>query len=144
MALPFESEQLVGVAEAARMLHLSRPALVKRSKANDFPQPLARLAAGPVWARESIVAYAKARAQAYEERPGVEALAAEGEFLSVEDAAATIGTTPGQLRAVAAGFTLPGGKYRFRDGELIGVHRSDLGLIARILGAQPVETAVMP
>lgn len=68
-------EQLVGVAEAAAMLGLSKGALAARRAASGhrpgyvdsrdrpvpFPEPLVVLACGPVWLREQILAYQAAR-----------------------------------------------------------------------------------
>ena len=46
------------------MLGLSRPAVKYRSTEHkDFPEPLAQLRAGPVWARDDILAYARSRSR---------------------------------------------------------------------------------
>lgn len=71
------SGSLVGLAEVAVLLGLSKPATVRRTQQSDFPAPLAELAAGPVWDRADIVAYAKSRSSTLHERDAIEALAAE-------------------------------------------------------------------
>jgi hypothetical protein len=45
---------LVGVTEAARLLRVSRQRLDQLRAGSDFPEPIVRLAAGPVWLRSSI------------------------------------------------------------------------------------------
>lgn len=71
-----QQEQLVGVAETAAMLGISKAALAARRAASGhrpgyvgprdcpvpFPEPLVVLACGPVWLREKIVAYQAERA----------------------------------------------------------------------------------
>lgn len=44
-----ERSALVGVAEVAEMLGVSRQRVTALSKRDDFPAPLQRLASGPVW-----------------------------------------------------------------------------------------------
>ena len=61
------------------MLGLSKPATSYRaSEHRDFPPPLAQLRSGPVWARDDILAYARARARVFHEQPGVKHLARYG------------------------------------------------------------------
>ena len=58
--------ELVGLAEVAETLELSKPAVCDRRKQHyvrgdklpPFPTPLAELACGPVWERLAIEAYA--------------------------------------------------------------------------------------
>jgi predicted DNA-binding transcriptional regulator AlpA len=71
------SATLVGLAEVAALLGLSKPATFRRAQQADFPAPLAELAAGPVWDRADIVEYAPRRVDQFKERPAIEALAAE-------------------------------------------------------------------
>lgn len=51
--------QLVGIAEAAELLGISRGALCHRRRANDppFPDPIAELRCGPIWRRKQIEVY---------------------------------------------------------------------------------------
>jgi hypothetical protein len=50
---------VVGVAEAAKMLGVSKQRLIQLTDRPDFPTPMVRLAAGPVWLRSSIRAFAR-------------------------------------------------------------------------------------
>lgn len=50
---------LVGVAEVAALLGVTRTRIGQLSKTPDFPTPVARLAAGPVWRREDIELWAR-------------------------------------------------------------------------------------
>ena len=68
-------EQLVGVAEAAAMLGISKAALAARRSASGhrpgfvgpadrpvpFPEPLVVLACGPIWRRSQITGYMAAK-----------------------------------------------------------------------------------
>jgi hypothetical protein len=45
---------LVGTAEAAEILGVERPRIGRWKKAKVLPEPVAELAAGPVWFREQI------------------------------------------------------------------------------------------
>ncbi len=83
-------DQLLGVAEVCALLGLSRGALGHRRRRPDFPEPVALLDCGPIWARSQIVAYAAERCSRLEERPGVAALAGE---------AGSGGGLPGELTA---------------------------------------------
>lgn len=59
--------QLVGAAEVARMLDVSRQRLAElRNGKADFPRPIADLASGPVWLRPAITLWAAG----WERRPG--------------------------------------------------------------------------
>lgn len=48
---------LVGISEIARMRGFSRQRAREISKDRDFPEPLARLAMGPVWSRPDVIAF---------------------------------------------------------------------------------------
>jgi hypothetical protein len=57
--------ELVGVAEAAALLGISKAALCERRRLSargrsraPFPEPVAALACGPIWLRRQIVDYA--------------------------------------------------------------------------------------
>jgi len=45
---------ILGVTEAAQLLGVSRQRLAQLASRDDFPEPMVRLAAGPVWLRSSI------------------------------------------------------------------------------------------
>jgi predicted DNA-binding transcriptional regulator AlpA len=51
------STRLAGLAEAAEILGVSKRSAIKYAKRRDFPQPLARLASGPVWDATAIEAW---------------------------------------------------------------------------------------
>lgn len=44
-----ERQELVGIAEIARMLKVSKQRASALSRRGDFPAPIARLQAGPIW-----------------------------------------------------------------------------------------------
>jgi len=48
------SETYVGVTEIARLLGVSRQRVAQLRTRDDFPAPIAELAAGPVWTRSSL------------------------------------------------------------------------------------------
>lgn len=50
---------LVGVAEVADMLGVTRTRVSQLASVPGFPAPVARLAAGPVWDRKDVEAWAK-------------------------------------------------------------------------------------
>jgi predicted DNA-binding transcriptional regulator AlpA len=50
-------EALVGIAEIADMFGVARNTAWRWSRRARFPEPLARLASGPVWRREEIEAW---------------------------------------------------------------------------------------
>lgn len=52
--------ELVGTAEIAEMLGVSRQRVHELSKARDFPEPVALLGAGNIWQRDDIVEWARA------------------------------------------------------------------------------------
>jgi hypothetical protein len=51
--------RLVGIAEIARFLGVSRQRASELSRSSNFPHPMTRLAAGPVWLETSMVHFAK-------------------------------------------------------------------------------------
>lgn len=53
------SHHLVGVAEIARMLAVSRQRVSQLAETKDFPEPVVRLSAGPVWEREAVEVWAR-------------------------------------------------------------------------------------
>ena len=52
-------DDLVGVAEVAAMLNISRTQANRWTRRPDFPEPLARLRATPVWRANDVKAWAK-------------------------------------------------------------------------------------
>lgn len=52
-------QNLVGVSETAELLGVTRQRVVQLADRPDFPAPISRLSAGPVWARVSIEAFLK-------------------------------------------------------------------------------------
>lgn len=56
---------LVGVAEIAELLGVSRQQVHRLSVQEGFPEPVARLSAGTIWRRRDIERWAKTR-----RRPG--------------------------------------------------------------------------
>lgn len=50
---------LVGVAEVADMLGVTRTRVSQLASSAGFPEPTARLAAGPVWLREDVERWAR-------------------------------------------------------------------------------------
>jgi predicted DNA-binding transcriptional regulator AlpA len=67
---------LVGVAEAAALLGISRSSLWERRGRKDllgripeFPKPVAELACGPIWQRSQIREYKRARERARRQYP---------------------------------------------------------------------------
>lgn len=57
---------VLGVTEAAQMLGVSRQRLDQLTSHRDFPAPMVRLAAGPVWLRSSIEGFERR----WDRRPG--------------------------------------------------------------------------
>jgi predicted DNA-binding transcriptional regulator AlpA len=53
------SPELAGFAEVVEMLKVSRATATKYVKRPDFPEPIERLASGPVWRRADVEAWAK-------------------------------------------------------------------------------------
>jgi hypothetical protein len=60
---------LVGAAEAAVMLGVSRQRVGQLVERPDFPAPIARLSAGPVWTRTSIEAFGQSWTRKITGRP---------------------------------------------------------------------------
>ena len=58
-----------------RALRAHARALADRREQEDFPRPLAELAAGPVWSRQQLVRYAVKRSERYFEREPIVRLA---------------------------------------------------------------------
>jgi predicted DNA-binding transcriptional regulator AlpA len=54
-------DDLVGLAEVAAMLKTSRTQANRWTRQPDFPEPLARLRATPVWRANDVEAWAKER-----------------------------------------------------------------------------------
>jgi hypothetical protein len=50
--------ELVGLAEAAELLAISKAALCERRRAGVFPEPVAELRCGPIWLRREIERHA--------------------------------------------------------------------------------------
>jgi predicted DNA-binding transcriptional regulator AlpA len=55
--------QLAGLAEVAELLGVSKRTATRYSLRSDFPEPVARLRAGPVWLEEDILAWARSSPQ---------------------------------------------------------------------------------
>lgn len=55
--LPLE---LVGLHEAAELLGITKSALSERRRVGRFPDPIVKLACGPIWQRAQIEAYGNA------------------------------------------------------------------------------------
>lgn len=51
--------RLAGVAEVAELLGVTKQTALKYAARDDFPAPLDRLAAGPVWRRNHVETWAK-------------------------------------------------------------------------------------
>ena len=49
--------RLAGLAEAAQILGVTKRTALKYTKLHDFPEPLARLASGPVWDASTVEAW---------------------------------------------------------------------------------------
>jgi predicted DNA-binding transcriptional regulator AlpA len=54
-------EDLVGLAEVAAILKTSRTQANRWTRREDFPEPIARLRATPVWRADDVKAWAKQR-----------------------------------------------------------------------------------
>ena len=53
------ARHLVGVAEIAQIFGVSKQTAVKYSQRPDFPEPLDRLASGPVWLRADVESWGR-------------------------------------------------------------------------------------
>jgi len=51
--------RLMGVAEVAELLGVSRQRVTQLAKTEAFPEPIAHLAAGPVWQAEDVERWAR-------------------------------------------------------------------------------------
>ncbi len=51
--------ELMGVAEVAKLLGVSSQRVSQLAAQESFPEPLARLAAGPVWERTDVEKWAR-------------------------------------------------------------------------------------
>jgi predicted DNA-binding transcriptional regulator AlpA len=54
-------EELVGLTEIAKLHGVARNSAWRWSRRSDFPEPVARLATGPIWRRADIEAWANSR-----------------------------------------------------------------------------------
>jgi predicted DNA-binding transcriptional regulator AlpA len=54
------SPELAGLAEVAELLGIAKRTASKYVRRPDFPKPVDRLAAGPVWRRRDVERWAKA------------------------------------------------------------------------------------
>jgi hypothetical protein len=52
--------KLTGLAEIAELLHVGKRTALRYSKRPDFPHPVERLAAGPVWRQDAVERWARA------------------------------------------------------------------------------------
>jgi predicted DNA-binding transcriptional regulator AlpA len=59
--------KLAGLAEVAEVLGVSKRTAARYTARADFPEPVARLRAGPVWLEEDVLAWARSEPPA---RPG--------------------------------------------------------------------------
>jgi predicted DNA-binding transcriptional regulator AlpA len=50
---------LVGVAEVAALLGVTKQRVTQLAEKPDFPKPTVRLAAGPIWERADVEAWAR-------------------------------------------------------------------------------------
>jgi predicted DNA-binding transcriptional regulator AlpA len=62
-------QDLVGATEAAHLLGVSRQRVAQLAERPDFPAPIARISAGPVWTRASVHAFMKRWARKITGRP---------------------------------------------------------------------------
>jgi len=61
--------RLAGIAEVAEMLGVSRRTAARYANRSEFPAPVARLRAGPVWLADDIEAWAQGVPQPQRGRP---------------------------------------------------------------------------
>jgi len=52
------ADRLAGIAEIATLLNVTKNTATKYTRRPDFPKPLDRLAAGPVWERGAVETWA--------------------------------------------------------------------------------------
>jgi hypothetical protein len=112
------------------MLGLTGQGVRLRRKQPDFPEPLAQLACGPIWRREDIVAYAKARCERYYERAAIEELASEdvAGVLSVAEAAEALGVSEGEVERLSVTEPSLPRRREIRTGTLLGIPADGLVL----------------
>ena len=53
-----EAEALAGLAEIAEICRVAKGTALRYSKRPDFPDPIGRIAAGPIWKRADVEAWA--------------------------------------------------------------------------------------
>ena len=53
------SLELLGLAEVAELLGVTKRTATRYAQRSDFPEPIARLRAGPIWLRKDVVAWAR-------------------------------------------------------------------------------------
>lgn len=58
----YDMPELVGLAEVSEILGISKQAINTYMQRGKFPDPIQRLASGPIWIREQIEDYKKQRA----------------------------------------------------------------------------------
>ena len=61
--------KLAGLAEVAELLGVSKRTATRYALRDDFPEPAARLRAGPIWLEEDVLAWARSSPQARPGRP---------------------------------------------------------------------------
>jgi predicted DNA-binding transcriptional regulator AlpA len=52
---------LLGLHEVAELLRVTKRTAARYTRRADFPEPIERLAAGPIWRRRDVEAWAKKR-----------------------------------------------------------------------------------
>jgi predicted DNA-binding transcriptional regulator AlpA len=52
-------EELAGLAEVAETLGVSKVTAMKYARRDDFPEPLGRLASGPIWRRRDVESWGR-------------------------------------------------------------------------------------
>jgi chromosome partitioning protein len=51
--------ELLGLAEVAELLGVTKRTATRYARRPDFPEPIARLRAGPIWLKKDVVAWAR-------------------------------------------------------------------------------------
>jgi predicted DNA-binding transcriptional regulator AlpA len=95
LALP-DTPQLVGVAEVAQLLRVSRQRVSELARARNFPKPIAHLKSGPIWRRTQITAHL-GRGPSKPGRPR-----RKGGWEIVDSSGRSHGVFPSQAEAIAA------------------------------------------
>jgi predicted DNA-binding transcriptional regulator AlpA len=67
-----KQEELVGFAEVVALLGVAERTAARYVQRSDFPEPLARLAAGPVWRRSDVEFWAAETLPIRRGRPSTE------------------------------------------------------------------------